>query len=143
MFYLFKCCLLLDDLHLRVENSNILQRTIFLVGLDAANAVDQIETGLVEDSPEDGVLAIEPGSGHEGDEELRAIGVLASVGHAQHARLSVVQHKVLILKVLTVDAERSPAITTGNITSLNHERGNYPVEDAVLVRLSLKTFFRR
>lgn len=30
-----------------------------------------------------GVLAIQPGAGHEGDEELRPIGVGTSVGHGE------------------------------------------------------------
>lgn len=55
----------------------------------------------------------------------------------------MVQHKVFILKVLPVDAECSPAITAGNVTTLNHERRDDPVEDAVLVRLALKAIFRR
>ena len=34
---------------------------------------------------EDGVLAVEPSSLHGGDEELRAVGVGAGVGHGEEA----------------------------------------------------------
>lgn len=44
------------------------------------NLVDDVVT--LEDLTEDNVTAIEPGCDGGGDEELRAVGVLAGVGHA-------------------------------------------------------------
>jgi hypothetical protein len=38
------------------------------------------------------VAAIEPGSGHRGDEELRAVGVATSVGHRKEACLRTHMH---------------------------------------------------
>lgn len=41
--------------------------------------------------PEDDVLPVQPRRSHGADEELRAVGVLARVGHRQHASLVVDQ----------------------------------------------------
>lgn len=139
---LFQCRLLLHLLHFGVDDANLLHRFVFLVRLDAANSEDDIEAGSVEDDTEDGVPAVQPGRRHQGDEELTAIGVLAGVGHAQHARLTVVQHKVLILKALSVDGEGAPAIAAGDVAALDHEGGNHPVEGAVLVGLALEARLR-
>ena len=57
----------------------------------------------VEDLAEDDVLAIEPGRLDGGDEELAAVGVLASVGHGEPARAIVVQLEVLVGELLAVD----------------------------------------
>jgi hypothetical protein len=40
-----------------------------------------------------------------GDEELRAVGVLASIGHGQQARLGVLQLEVLVREAVTVDCK--------------------------------------
>lgn len=40
---------------------------------------------------------------NSGDEELRAIGVFARVGHAQQARLAVLQFEILIVKLCAVN----------------------------------------
>ena len=45
---------------------------------------------------EDDVRAIEPRRNDSGDEELRAVGVLASVGHGEHTGLGVLELEVLI-----------------------------------------------
>ena len=42
------------------------------------------------------MLSIEPAGNDSGDEELRAVGVLASVGHGEEARLGVLQLEVLV-----------------------------------------------
>lgn len=50
------------------------------------------------------MLAIEPGGLNCSYEELRAIGVLACIGHAHPARPVVLQLEVLIWEALTIDA---------------------------------------
>jgi hypothetical protein len=49
------------------------------------------------------VLAIQPARDNGGDEELRAVGVLAGVGHGQETWLGVLELEVLVLELLTVD----------------------------------------
>ena len=56
-----------------------------------------------------------------GDEELRAIGVLARVRHAQQALLGVLQLKVLIFKLVSIDGLSTSAISSCKVTSLDHE----------------------
>src|SRR5262249_43546523 len=41
---------------------------------------------IVNDAAKDRMLAIEPGSGDVGDEELRAVGVGPGIGHREHTR---------------------------------------------------------
>lgn len=50
------------------------------------------------------VFAIQPGSLNGGDEELGAVGVLSSVGHAEPARTVVLQLEVLIGETIPIDA---------------------------------------
>lgn len=52
----------------------------------------------------DDVFAIQPGSLNGGDEELGAIGVFASVGHAEPAVAVVLQLEVLIRETVSIDA---------------------------------------
>ena len=42
------------------------------------------------------VLAVEPVGDDGGDKELRAVGVLASVGHGEQARFGVLQLEVFV-----------------------------------------------
>lgn len=56
-----------------------------------------------------------------GDEELRTVGVLACVCHAQQALLGVLQLEVFIFKLVPVDGFAASPITLGEITTLNHE----------------------
>lgn len=50
------------------------------------------------------MFAVQPWSDNGGDEELRAIGVFASVRHAQPARAIVLQLEVLIRETISIDA---------------------------------------
>ena len=81
----------------------------------------------------DNVVAIEPWSWLERDEELGAVRVWAGVCHREDIRLRVVQVEVLIVKLKAVDALSAFAVTCGEISTLSHEVWDDPVEGAALV----------
>jgi hypothetical protein len=85
------------------------------------------------DSAEDGVLAIEMRGLNEGDEELRAVGVLASVGHGEEAWDVVLVDEVLIVEFHAVDGLAASAVASGEVATLSHELSNDSVEAAALV----------
>ena len=87
----------------------------------------------LHDGPEHGVLPIEVGSGHGGDEELAAVGVRASVGHGQQKRAIVLELKVLVSELGTVDALAASAVAGGKISALAHELGDDAVELTALI----------
>lgn len=86
---------------------------------------------------EDDVSAVQPRSLHGGDEKLGSIGVGASVGHGQDSRAGVLEDEVLVSKLLTVDGLSTSAIVVCEVTSLQHEVGDHPVEGRVLVAKTL------
>jgi hypothetical protein len=65
-------------------------------------------------------LTIEPRGLDGADEELRAVGVGASVGHGEDALASVLQLEVLVLELLSVDRLASSAVPVGEVTALRH-----------------------
>ena len=83
------------------------------------------------------MLAIEPRASHSGNEELRAVGVGPSIGHAQKVGLGVLELKVLIGKLLAVDGDTPSAVMVGKVTTLAHELGNDAMETAALVGILL------
>lgn len=50
------------------------------------------------------MFAVQPRSHNGGDEELRAVGVFASVSHAEPASAVVLQLEVLIGETVSIDA---------------------------------------
>ena len=52
---------------------------------------------------EDHVLSVEPRARDEGQEELAAVGVLASVGHGEESWLGVLVGEVLVVELFAVD----------------------------------------
>ena len=56
-----------------------------------------------------------------GDEELRAIGILTSVGHAKLSLLGMLQLEVLVGELLSIDGLAASTITFCEISTLNHE----------------------
>lgn len=52
---------------------------------------------------ENDVATVQPAGGLCGDEELRSVGVLASVGHAQPSGTVVLQLEVLVFETFTVN----------------------------------------
>jgi len=97
-------------------------------------SADELLGAVVCDLTENDVLAIEPVGGNSGDEELRTVGVGTSVCHGQEVGAIVLLREGLILESSTVDGTSTPAITAGNITTLEHEAGDNAVEAATSVR---------
>ena len=89
------------------------------------------------------VVAVQPGAGNGGDEELRAVGVGAAVRHGEEARTRVLQREVLVGEALAVDGLAAGAVSVREITSLvvkheegenlAHELGNDTMQGAALV----------
>jgi len=89
------------------------------------------------DTAEHNVLSVEPRSFGGAKEELGAVSVGSSVGHAQDARPSVFQCEVLVLELVSVDGLASSAVPTGEVSSLTHEPRNHSVELGALETESL------
>ena len=56
-----------------------------------------------ENFGENDVLAVEPGGLLGGDEELRTVGVLSSVGHRQPSGAEMLQLEVLVCEFFSID----------------------------------------
>jgi len=69
----------------------------------------------------DNVLPIQPGGLDSGDEELRSIGILTSVGHRQKTGCGVAKLKVFVSEASTVDGLATGSVMVGEVTSLDHE----------------------
>mmetsp|Transcript_32839 Transcript_32839/g.82836 ORF Transcript_32839/g.82836 Transcript_32839/m.82836 type:complete len:228 (-) Transcript_32839:2-685(-) len=112
-------------------------RAVTHVGLEVLDGLDDSQRVIIQHLAKDDVLAIEPGGSHSGDEELRAVGVLAGVGHGEKARLGVLELEVLVSKLLSVDRLASRAIAAGEVAALKHKVLDHPVEDRPLVAEAL------
>jgi hypothetical protein len=89
------------------------------------------------DSTEDDVLSIEVRGGTKGNEELRSIGVLASVGHREEQISTVLVEEVLILELGSIDGLSTSAVLVSEVTTLSHEAGNNSMEGSTLEVKSL------
>jgi len=110
------------------------------VGLSAAGATSLNASKHVFAAghlSENNVSTIEPVGGAESDEELGSVGSGASVGHAQLASLGVLDIKVLIGELGTVDGDSAGAVAVGEVTTLSHEVRDDSVERAALVGVLL------
>jgi len=87
----------------------------------------------------DDVGTVEPAGDNGGDEELRSVGVLASVGHAQQTRLGVLHLEVLVGELLAVDGLAAGAVALSEVTTLKHELRDDAVEGGALVTESVLT----
>lgn len=74
------------------------------------------------------MLAVQPAGIGGADEELGSVGVRPGVGHGQGALAPVLESKVLVLKLASVDRLASSAIAIGEVTALEHELGDHTVD---------------
>lgn len=74
-----------------------------------------------EHTTEHAVFVVQMGRGHGGDKELRAVGVLARVGHGQQAGSVVSIGETLVLEVVAVDGRAASAVGFLEIAALDHE----------------------
>lgn len=81
-----------------------------------------------DDAAKDNMLTVEPGGCHGGQKELRAIGVGASIGHAQQAGGGVLEGKVFIGKLHAVNRLAAGAVAAGEVAPLTHELGDDAVK---------------
>lgn len=68
-----------------------------------------------------------------GNEELRTVGVLASIGHRKKAGAVVQAAQILVFKAPAVDRFTSCAIEFCKIATLYHESFDHSMEERVLV----------
>lgn len=114
-----------------VGDDHILDGTVAGIRGRVLDLAHHIHAG--EDLAEDDVASVQPAGLLGGDEELGAVGVLASVGHAQPAGAVVLQLEVLILEALAVDGASAGAVALGEVAALDHEVLDDAVELAALV----------
>ena len=87
----------------------------------------------------DDVLAIEPGGHDGGDEELRAVRVGARVRHREEVGAVVLELEVLVWELGTVYALSARAIAIGEVSTLDHELLDDPVEGGALIAIAFLT----
>lgn len=78
------------------------------------NLLDDIVA--LKDLAEDNMAAVEPACDDGGNEELRAVGVLAAVGHAKKALARVLELEVLIGELGTIDGLSACSIASSEVT---------------------------
>mmetsp|Transcript_7321 Transcript_7321/g.20636 ORF Transcript_7321/g.20636 Transcript_7321/m.20636 type:complete len:223 (+) Transcript_7321:17-685(+) len=101
------------------------------LGTEALDLLDKLLA--LDHLAEDHVAAVQPGGLDGGDEELRAVGVGASVGHRKQVGLVVLELKVLVVEAAAVDGLATAAVARGEVAALKHKVGDHAVESAALV----------
>lgn len=74
------------------------------------------------------MATVKPRGDDSSNEELRAVGVLASICHGQDAWLSVLQLEVLVGELLAIDRLATGTVAFREVTALEHEVGDDAME---------------
>ena len=98
------------------------------VASDALEDVKDLHAVLTDALSENDVSSIKMRSIHEAEEELAAVGVLASVGHGEDTTSLMLVDEVLIFELGTVDALATGSVASSEISTLSHELSNNSVE---------------
>lgn len=115
---------------------DLIKWPVFAICLHKPHALDHPHPTF--NTPKDCVLSIQPWCRSEGDEELTAVGVRSTVGHAQDPSSRMLKVLLyLIFKFLAVDGTASSA-GAGRIARLYHEVGDNAVEDDVVIVAPLR-----
>ena len=81
---------------------------------------------------ENDVGAVEMRGGAKAEEELGAVGVLASVGHGKDTTTLMLVDEVLVSELLSIDGLTAGAVSAGEVATLGHEAGDDSMEGAAL-----------
>lgn len=90
------------------------------------NLLDNIVT--FDDFTKDNVLTVQPWAWNSGDEKLGTVGVWTSVSHGQQTWFGVLLAKVFIGEFFTVNGLTTGTVTSGEVTTLQHELRDNSVE---------------
>mmetsp|Transcript_17879 Transcript_17879/g.29586 ORF Transcript_17879/g.29586 Transcript_17879/m.29586 type:complete len:225 (+) Transcript_17879:1423-2097(+) len=130
VYYYLEVILLFNLELTRINNGNLALwgSTVGALGLHGLDKFCSLN-----DFPEDNMLSIEPPSLDCGNEELGSVGVWSRVGHGKVHWSLVLELEVLISKLFSVNRFTPSSIELSEVSSLNHEVRNDPVEDGSLV----------
>merc|ERR1711997_347833 len=118
-----------------IADEHCLDRPVATSSRISFDGFDNVHT--VEHLSKHDMLPIQPLGLDSGDEELRAVGVLASIGHRQPAGALVLQSEVLVLELVPVDRLSASSVSSGEVSALEHEVLDDSMEGAALVSLRL------
>mmetsp|Transcript_62401 Transcript_62401/g.71567 ORF Transcript_62401/g.71567 Transcript_62401/m.71567 type:complete len:201 (+) Transcript_62401:2354-2956(+) len=112
------------------EFSTVFDDNLALGGSTGASAAfDLLDQVVVFDnSSENNMSTIQPGGNNGGDEKLTSVGVGSSIGHGQESGLGVLQAEVFIFEFVSINRFTSSSVSSGKVTTLDHEVGDDSVE---------------
>jgi len=86
------------------------------------------------------MLVVQMRSSTVANEELTTISVGASIGHAQHALVSVGIPNLLIIEVFAIDGVATGTVASSGVTALRHKALDHAVELVAFVVKTLSLF---
>lgn len=86
------------------------------------------------------MAVVQPRGFFGGDEKLRSVGVFTSIGHRQPTSAVVLELEVFVGEFFTIDTAATSAVTSGEISSLDHEVFDDSVEFAAFITFACRFF---